>query len=95
MKLTLSVEEYLDGSPIARAGIDEWLEKHGLLESGIVDIRIVRIFPNGKGIVSVWFYERESNGRIQRTATGKPVIGVQNFDKCELPPLDFFYEAVA
>lgn len=90
MKSTLTAEEYQDGSPIARAEMDAWLEKMGLAESGVTDVRIIRLVSVDRCIVAIWYYERESSGRIQRTPAGQPVLGTVNFDDAPIPPLGFF-----
>lgn len=95
MKTTLTAEEYQDGSPIARAEMDAWLEKMGLIERWVTDIRIIRMVSFGRCIVAVWYYERDSNGRIQRTPSGKPVMQTETYPDAPIPPLNFFELAEA
>ena len=95
MKTTLTAEDYQDGSPIARAEMDAWLEKMGLIERWVTEIRVVRPMSYGRCLVAVKYFERDSNGRIQRTVGGQSVYGNENFEDVPIPPLNFFELAEA
>lgn len=89
MKSTLTVEEYRDAPRDIREAVDLWLEKIGMLEASVVDIRVVHRLPDNRAIVSLWYYVRDKNGRIARE-NGKPIVNVITLDGIDSPPLGFF-----
>jgi hypothetical protein len=95
VKSTLSVEEYQDAPRDIRDAVDLWLEKIGMLEAGVVDIKIVHRLPDERAIVALWYYIRNEQGRISRDEHGKPVVNVITLRGVDVPPLGFFNGAVA
>lgn len=89
MKSTLTAAEYHDAPRDIREQVDAWLEKIGMIDAGVVEIRVMHRLRDGKAFVSIGYCLRRKDGRYDRAADGIAKVDYVNIE-CDMPPLGFF-----